>query len=365
MAYLLEMRDKVKLLYQTYSMYANVVLKFVFSLVLFLAIRSGIGLDTRVSSVGICIVLALVGAFLPVSVLTFFALALCSIDLLKISYVCTAVFVIVYIILWLFLLRHSSKYGYVFLATPVLLLWGGQYAIPLIFGMAASPIAALCVLGGTVMYSILSICKGISAGETNVNPDEILQLYRYIMNKFIANKEMYMYIIVLVGMMLLINAIRTRKFNFAGEIAVISGAIVNIVLFIMASMVLEVKISIIGLIIWSVLGAIIGYVSAAFVKILDYSSVENVQFEDDDYYYYVKAVPKLKVAAAQNKVKTITRADDLDSFTVETNEDDFEVDEIDMDFVKQNTSRQPVLSRQAVKVAEAENDYSYDDEYED
>ena len=39
---------------------------------------------------------------------------------------------------------------------------------------------------------------------------------------------------------------------------------------------------------------------------MDYKHTENVQFEDDDYYYYVKAIPKRKVAAPDRKVKNIT-----------------------------------------------------------
>jgi hypothetical protein len=32
---------------------------------------------------------------------------------------------------------------------------------------------------------------------------------------------------------------------------------------------------------------------------LDYARTERVQFEDDDYYYYVKAVPKKMVAVRE------------------------------------------------------------------
>ena len=38
---------------------------------------------------------------------------------------------------------------------------------------------------------------------------------------------------------------------------------------------------------------------------MDYSRTEKVQYEDDDYYYYVKAVPKYSVAATDVKVKKI------------------------------------------------------------
>ena len=38
---------------------------------------------------------------------------------------------------------------------------------------------------------------------------------------------------------------------------------------------------------------------------VDYSRVEKVQFEDDEYYYYVKAVPKITVAMPSKTVKKI------------------------------------------------------------
>ena len=39
---------------------------------------------------------------------------------------------------------------------------------------------------------------------------------------------------------------------------------------------------------------------------LDYTRTERVQFEDDEYYYYVKAVPKRYVPARAKTVKKIS-----------------------------------------------------------
>jgi hypothetical protein len=36
---------------------------------------------------------------------------------------------------------------------------------------------------------------------------------------------------------------------------------------------------------------------------MDYSRIESVQFQDDDYYYYVKAVPKVTLAAKSHTVQ--------------------------------------------------------------
>jgi hypothetical protein len=43
-----------------------------------------------------------------------------------------------------------------------------------------------------------------------------------------------------------------------------------------------------------------------FVFNVDYSRTEKVQFEDDEYYYYVKAVPKVTVTRPEKKVKKIS-----------------------------------------------------------
>ena len=44
----------------------------------------------------------------------------------------------------------------------------------------------------------------------------------------------------------------------------------------------------------SILSTGIGFLIEFLCFNLDYSRTEKVQFEDDEYYYYVKAVPKIK-----------------------------------------------------------------------
>jgi len=42
-----------------------------------------------------------------------------------------------------------------------------------------------------------------------------------------------------------------------------------------------------------------------FLFNVDYTRAEYLQYEDDDYYYYVKAVPKIKMTQSSRSVKTI------------------------------------------------------------
>ena len=55
----------------------------------------------------------------------------------------------------------------------------------------------------------------------------------------------------------------------------------------------------------SILALAVAKVIEFFRFCVDYSRTEKVQFEDDEYYYYVKAVPKMTVAAPSKTVKKI------------------------------------------------------------
>ena len=63
--------------------------------------------------------------------------------------------------------------------------------------------------------------------------------------------------------------------------------------------------SIILMILGVILGAAVAYVCNVVFFALDYKRTEYVQYEDDEYYYYVKAVPKLNVASEDVRIKHI------------------------------------------------------------
>ena len=65
------------------------------------------------------------------------------------------------------------------------------------------------------------------------------------------------------------------------------------------------SVSVPGLIIAIILSAAVAGVYHFFVFAVDYSRTEYVQFEDDDYHYYVKAVPKIAVSKPDVKVQRI------------------------------------------------------------
>ena len=67
-----------------------------------------------------------------------------------------------------------------------------------------------------------------------------------------------------------------------------------------------IDLNIIGLVAGAVIGALLAMLLQFMKCAVDYSRKEYVQFEDDDYYYYVKAVPKMTVSTPDVKVQKIS-----------------------------------------------------------
>ena len=78
-----------------------------------------------------------------------------------------------------------------------------------------------------------------------------------------------------------------------------------------------------GVFLSTFVSALIVFVVQFFIFNVDYSRTENVQFEDDEYFYYVKAIPKISVKARNVNVKRINYRDEYDD------DDEDEDDELD------------------------------------
>ena len=119
------------------------------------------------------------------------------------------------------------------------------------------------------------------------------------------NKEMWVVVAAFVISYLVVYTMRRQSVNHAWKIAVILGAVVNIVVAAGGDMALGEETDFVLLIVGNVAAIAVGLVLELFFFSVDYARSERLQYEDDEYYYYVKAVPKLSVATPEKTVKRI------------------------------------------------------------
>ena len=76
-----------------------------------------------------------------------------------------------------------------------------------------------------------------------------------------------------------------------------------------------------------ILALLIAFVIQFFCFHLDYSRTERLQFEDDEYYYYVKAIPKVMVSGSEKKVKKFSGRDEEERLTKKRFAEEMDIDE--------------------------------------
>lgn len=307
MIQLLVWKDRLREIYRKYSRLIIPVVRFLMAMLVFTLINKQMGYEERIMGMPIVLALSAFSAIVPSAVLVLLAAAVVLVHLFAASKLMMLVFLVIMVILYCLFVRFVPKYGWVVLAIPVLYCYHIPYVIPFVLGLIASPMAALAAGCGVVVHYVLQLIKEAAVMVTaSMGMEDTLALYTYVLKSLVTNRHMILTIGIFAVIIFLIWFVRRLKIVRAYEIAIVTGTVMNILLFLLGDLVLGVSGELLSVILGSLISGLLAYVIQFLRFTLDYSTVENVQFEDDDYYYYVKAVPKLRVTTPEVSIKTFT-----------------------------------------------------------
>ena len=300
------MKEYIKGFYAKNEEFVVPVLKFLLALILFFTINSRLNYMERLDNAAVVLVAALLCSFTPLGLMVF----LCALFLLAhvyaLSVECVAVLALAYLFIAVAYLRFSSKGHLLLLLTPLLFCWHVPYVLPLAAGLFGTPASAVPLVCGIVLYYVLHYITGNEQTLGMGTSDSALQRFRDVLTGVLGNREMVVVAVAFAVTAVLVYVIRRLSISYARAIAVLVGMLSNIVILLVGDLMYDAKFSITGLILGSLLGGIAALVMQFFRFNLDYARTETVQFEDDEYYYYVKAVPKMAVRTPEKRVKRIT-----------------------------------------------------------
>lgn len=304
MTALLELKQKIKNLYGQYEIYILPVLRFVLGLVYFLWINANMGYMTQLNNVFLVLILALICSILPSGVMLFagFALMIAHGYALGIE-VAGFLFVLILFMTILFL-RFSVGNNIVLVFTPLSFGFSVPTLLPIGAGLLGSAASALPAGCGVILYYFIRFLRVQKAmlENTDVLTTDKLKL---LADGIAQNWGMWITVIAFVVVILLVNLIRTRSFDYAWRIAIVAGGVVYAVVVIAGGFVFDVTIDIVSLLIYTAISVVAGLILEFFVFGGDYTRTERLEYEDDEYYYYVKAVPKAAVATSERSIKKI------------------------------------------------------------
>lgn len=302
---LLVFREQLKKFYSKYEVYITPASKFLLALIALLVINGSIGYMSELKSFAVVMVLSLMCSFLPTNFIIMVAALVTLGHLYKFSIECAVVALAVFLLLFILYFRFSPKDTLVVILTPICFALKIPYVIPLAVGLVGTPFSVVSVASGIIVYWMLNYMNASASVLSTFEEDGALEKFRYVIDGLLGNRAMFVTIVAFVVTLLVVYFIRRLSVDYAWTIAIITGALLDILILLFGDLMYNTNLSIIGLILGNLVAGAAAKALEFFVFNVDYSRTERVQFEDDEYYYYVKAVPKISVARPEKQVKQI------------------------------------------------------------
>lgn len=300
---ILELREKMYGIYVGFDKYIKYIVRFVLALLVFWSINRCFPYCDKLTGTLVTILLAVVGACLPDSLFVLMAVVLLVVQIYYLSPILAAVVLIGSVFLYVMFLHYSPKIIAFAAVLPIAIWLKIPALLAILVGLFFSPMGILTIGGGTFGYYMLWAVKQCEDSvPKNLSSDVIVFLQQYV-DMIMKNQNMYVMVISLCIVSLLTYFIRIRKMAFSFEISIVLAAVAHLILLLVGNLWFNSDFSVAWAIGGNVISGIVAYLIHFFHMALDYSSVEEVQFEDEDYYYYVRAVPKLKMTVEKKRVK--------------------------------------------------------------
>ena len=290
MTSLLVAKQYIKNFVSRYEIYLKPVGKLILALITLMTINGKIGFMQKIDNISVVLIAALMCSFMPTNFIIVVAALFVLLHLYALSIECAAIGLVLFLVLFLLYFRFSPKDTLAVILTPICTAMGIPYVVPLTMGLVGTPASAVSVACGVIVSSFIKHMSDSATAISSMETEDMAAKFRFVIDGLINNKEMILE--------------QLESFQLPA-IAIAAGALADMMILLVGDLVFDTNGSIAMLIVGTIVSVLAAKVVEFFVFSVDYSRTEKVQFEDDEYYYYVKAIPKINVAAPSRTVKKI------------------------------------------------------------
>jgi len=235
----------------------------------------------------------------------FFAVVLILLQFYALSNVLCLVTAMIFVILFCVYFRFSTRKGLYAILTPLLSVMGIPYVMPVSCGLLDQPYTVISVVCGEVTYFLMKHVTESSALFSSANEISTSSIITLAVTEILSDREMYLYLAAFAAGAIVVYCVRKLPVDQSYLASVVVGIVVQLVVIGAGEVYLGNTQAVTGVVVGCVVSLLIALVLAFMTRSLDYSRVEHLQFEDDEYFYYVKAVPKAFVIPEDKQVKHI------------------------------------------------------------
>lgn len=304
-----EIREIIKAFYGKYTLYIEYSLKGIAALIIYFLINSQLNFYKGLSNPFIVMILGVFSAVLPWKFTALAAIALVLIQLHAISLWYAVLAGMLLFMMFLLYFHVSLGQGIFLVLMPIAFFLKVPYVVPVLVGLLSTPSDAFAVAFGVVFYKVIIFAKGnllpLSAGgekELSKIVEGLTEAGRYVFK----NPLLIMYVLVFAAVVVMVYIIKRLPIRHSWLIAIGAGNLSMAIAMLLGDYKLDLAISIPELVLGIICSIVINIIVMFFAFNVDYAATEHLQFEDEEYFYYVKAVPKVSMSVGQRKVQRIT-----------------------------------------------------------
>lgn len=317
MTTLLEIRQIIISIYSQYETYIELGLKFLVILLCMLSINSLVGYQDTLAGTVPTLIITLVCTLIPSNAIAFILALVILVHLYTLSLEAAVIGGILFLILLLIYYRFSPKDSMLLFLYPIFRAAGIPYALPIAGGLLYSPSSGVTVAVGVIIDTFLRFIhdnetaitsaagETASSGSSGLDTDSLITNFRFLIDGIVQDRGMLIRVIAVAAAAVLVYTVRRLPIRYSWTLAAGVGAVVQLIVLLAGAIAYDTDISIGGAFVGTIVSFLIGVGISFFAFNLDYTRIENTQFEDDDYYYYVKAIPKNVLSHPKRTVKTI------------------------------------------------------------
>ncbi|MCL2253830.1 MAG: hypothetical protein FWC09_05235 [Lachnospiraceae bacterium] len=302
---LLVAKQYIKNFIARYEVYLHPLGKFLMAFIALLFVNGATGFMPRLNSLAIVFVVALMCSFMPPNFTIIVSGGFIIAHFYEASMECAVVVLAIFLLMFFIYYRFSPKDTWVILITPICFMLKIPYVIPLVLGLMGTPLSIVSAACGIITYYTITYISGSVITLSGMAADDMAVRFRFIIDGLMSNRAMLVMIFAFSATIIVVYLIRRMPIDHNWIIATITGALVNIMVLLLGDLIWDTTVSVFGAILGLTVSIGIAKVVEFFAYHVDYNRAESVQFEDDEYYYYVKAIPKITVAAPSRTVKKI------------------------------------------------------------
>ena len=226
--------------------------------------------------------------------------------------------------IFLFYARMSPKESILILFTMLAFHFNVPYLVPLIVGLYFSVTAIIPITIGVFVYAQIPVLDWLMEGESLGSIGGVEEAFEGITEAFsvvyealirsITNTHDWLFTAVIFALVVvLVHFVSRLSIDFAKEVSIALGCVMNIFGFIVSIMIEDANVNIGVVIVSTILCGLIAEIIRLFDSVLDYQRAESVQFEDDNNFYHVRIVPKVVLTKPKRVIKRI-RSDSDDEY---------------------------------------------------